>query len=94
MRDSCGNPAEGAFAAAGAITYTWQPRRAAPTRCAAHSSCVQMESGTTIRLPDGISVYSTAEATVASFGAKPISLCTCIAVAVHPLASRACTRSA
>ena len=56
VRDSCGNPAEGAFATAGAITYTWQPRSAAPTSCAAHSSWVQIESGTTIRLPGGISV--------------------------------------
>jgi hypothetical protein len=51
-----GEPAAGAFPREGAMTYTWHPRRAAPTSWPAHSGLVQIESGEMRRVSGGDSV--------------------------------------
>src|SRR2546430_14108768 len=66
----------GAFALAGAMMMTAQPRAAAPASMAAQLSLSHNGSGTMITLPGGARLYSMARATDDSFAPKPASVWT------------------
>ena len=58
------------------MTYTRQPRAAAPAIIAAQVSLTHSGSGTMITLPGGARLYNIARATDDSFVPKPATLCT------------------